>query len=123
MHSRKPYQSSLFIIVLFYIWIALACSPADNSATELKNGFLVLEGPWPASVEGRFEIAEISDAGGEDYMAFGWIETSQGNLPVQVFGRVLKDGSAENGGNIHAQVRPARGVPDSYDIIMIKPTP
>ena len=78
-----------------------------------------LQGPWPVEVEGQLEIAEISDAGGQDYCAFGWIETADGDVSVHALGGVLEAGRAADGGPVQARVRPADGMPKFYEIVEV----
>ena len=96
---------------------AVACGGADfEQAPPLAK----LEGPWPAQVEGHFEIADISDAGGEDYLAAGWIETSDGDVMVHALGAVLEQGGVPEGGRVRASVRPAEAVADQFEIVEIR---
>jgi hypothetical protein len=112
------------VIVLSVLVLVASCGgngeSSDSAETETSESpFIELPGPFPMTIEGDFEIAEVSDAGGDDYMAFGWIKTSQGDVGVYAYGRVLKAGGTEEGGVVSAVIEPGRGIPGSYEITEI----
>lgn len=106
---------------------ALGCGPAADLAGDAAGmgdvKVVELTGPFPASVEGELEIADIQDAGGDDYLMSGSITTGQGIVFVQSLGAVLEAGGAEEDGRVRATVKPSDIVPDSYDIVAIQRVP
>lgn len=80
-----------------------------------------LAGPFPATIEGSFEIFSIQDADGEDYYAFGYIDTEEGSVPAYTFGKVLEAAGMEEGGAARAKLGPFEDASQSYPILELRP--
>lgn len=120
------------LILVFCCTAAIGCDYAvgyaADSALEVvgagDDDLVKLPGPFPQMVEGELEVADIQDAGGDDYLMSGWITTGEGTVYVQSLGAVLKAGDAEEDGRVRARVKPsAADIPDNYDIVEIQRIP
>ena len=98
---------------------ATGCGLDDFEGGFVDTPFVSLTGPFPAAIEGRFEIAEISDAGGDDYYAVGWVETREGDVSVYALGQVLEAGGAQEGGQIRARVEEGEPGSESYRMVEV----
>jgi hypothetical protein len=102
--------------------LAFACeSPGDSSDRDRdaeRPDLVTLEGPFPETVEGTFEITKIENQNERgDYLALGWIETDDGVVSVAALGSLLESARAGHGDVVLAQLKPSEARPTAYDIV------